>query len=537
MADMQKSGQPICFVNEAFERITGYSSKEAIGKNCAYLQGSDREQPAIDTIRAAIAQHLSIAVVLRNYTKSGNLFINSLELRPVKAAGGALLYYVGIISDITKEHEAGKTIDRLSHLDDITGLLNRASFTQRFSHLAGRSDSSVLLLKLDIARFHDINGGYGYDVGDALLREVAQRLLETGAVATARMGANEFAAAFLAESPEEAEAIVSRTVQTVELPYPLLGTTLSPSFYTGYVFAKPDGDCSKLIRRAGAALHRSKRGEFPEAQTFDATDEAEARRRVRLTTELRHAITAGEFCLEFQPKLDLHAGAVVGAEALIRWRHPVFGTQPPSLFIDHAEEIGLVAEIDAWVINEAAKFASILNKTRVGPGNPPLSISVNVSGSDLTNPLLFDHVYSAVKKFDADPGWLILELTETRLMKSSSSALKTLQRLRNAGFGLSIDDFGTGYSSLRYLDTLPITELKIDRSFVSHLETSSIKRIIVEALIKMGDATKIAIVAEGIETDQELCLLKELGCPYGQGYLLGRAETADQFLLRVNGEL
>jgi diguanylate cyclase (GGDEF)-like protein/PAS domain S-box-containing protein len=532
VADMRRPGQPICFVNDAFQRITGYSEKDALGKNCSYLQGSDRSQPEIDLIRTAIAGGSSIGVVMRNYTNKGGLFLNKLNLHPVKDDSDILTHYVGILSDVTSEFEAGKQIDRLSHLDDITGLLNRAYFNSEFIRLMRETSHGVLLLKIDIVRFHDVNSGYGYDIGDALLREVAQRLRSTGAFAIGRMGSNEFALAFRAETNEEADAIVGRTLALMQPPYPLPGTLLALRFYSGYVFASAEAERSTLIRQAGTALHRSKRGGGPDAQTYDAADEAEARRRVRLTTELRHAIEANEFYLEYQPKVALQTGVLIGAEALIRWRHPIFGSQPPSLFINHAEEIGLIGQIDAWAVREAAHFACKVNEAR----RTPITISVNVSGAELNDREVLKTLNSIFSDIKVNPSWLILELTETTMVKSSSPGIQLMHDVRKMGVGLSVDDFGTGYSSLRYLETLPITELKIDRSFVQDLATSSTKRIIVESLIKLGVESNIAIVAEGIETENELNVLKAMGCSYGQGYLFGRPEGADRFLARASRE-
>ncbi|HEX4260528.1 MAG TPA: EAL domain-containing protein, partial [Acetobacteraceae bacterium] len=266
------------------------------------------------------------------------------------------------------------------------------------------------------------------------------------------------------------------------------------------------------------ALAEARAAGSGETRRFDAGTEVAMRTRMRLTSELQQAIEDGDLRLHFQPKVDLATGAIVGAEALARWEHRLFGIQPPSRFIPVAEQSGLIAELGEWVLRRSARFAAALNQGRA----TPLPISVNVSPlqfrrGDLVRALERISLESGIR-----PQWLTLELTETVLAESSPERLATLQRLRDAGFGISIDDFGTGYSSLAYLRSFPVSEIKIDRSFVSQFGATRYNRAIIEAVLKIGASLDAAVCAEGIETEAERQRLLEMGCRLGQGYLFSR---------------
>lgn len=531
VADMRLAGAPLCFVNDVFVDITGYSRQEAIGRNCNYLQGTDRNQPEVELIRKAIKAKQPLEVTLRNYKRDGRLFYNRLRLMPVKDAFGLLSHYIGFLEDVSEQHNADETIERLSLLDQTTGALNRVAFSNQIGIDSEADRSGMVIVKVDIVGFHDINSGFGYNVGDRLLHEVAKRLKTTNAFAVGRMGANEFALAFHAKTSDQADKIAADTVQIAQQAYTLEDSLLSPRFSAGYAFGIPVGDSSNLVRKAGTALHRSKRSTLKEIYAFSGDDDLEARSRLRLTTEMKQAIKNNEFLLHFQPKIDLLSLRTVGAEALIRWQHPIFGLQMPGLFISHAEEVGLIGEIDEWSLKMAAQFCKKVNWQR----EHPVTISCNISGQEIMEPGKLDRIMWMCDQEEVDPRLLILELTETVMVTSGSAAMVRLKEIRKRGFGLAIDDFGTGYSNLRYIEDMPFSEIKIDRSFVTDLDRSPTKQIIVEALVKLGQQSGIDIVAEGIETERELATLKELGCPYGQGYLFGRPAIADELLARLAG--
>ncbi|MGF7161902.1 diguanylate cyclase (GGDEF)-like protein/PAS domain S-box-containing protein [Rhodoligotrophos appendicifer] len=518
VADMRLADAPLCFVNNAFVDITGYSRQEAIGRNCNYLQGTDRKQPEVKLIRQAIKAKQPLEVTLRNYRKDGTLFYNRLRLLPARDASGFISHYIGFVEDVSEQHDAEVTIGRLSFVDQTTGVLNRGAFSEQI-RIASKADrSEMVIVRVDIVGFHDINNGFGHDVGDSLLRAVAKRLTKTNAFAVGRMGANEFALAFRAKTSDQADNIAADTVQLASEAYQLEEILLSPRFSSGCAFGIPETDGTYLIRKAGSALHRSKRSTSRELNVFTVDDDSEARRRIRLTTELKQAIKNNEFLLHFQPKVDLRTLRIVGAEALIRWQHPILGLQLPGLFISHAEEVGLIGDIDEWGLKTAARFCKMVNRR----SEHPITISCNISGQEIMEPGKLDRIMRMCEQEEVDPRLIILELTESVIVTSGSAAMDRLKEIRKLGFGLAIDDFGTGYSNLRYIEELPFSEIKIDRSFVTDLDRSPTKRIIVEALIKLGQQTGIDIVAEGIETEREFATLKELGCGYGQGYLFRR---------------
>ena len=275
VADMQQPNSPLCLVNKTFLRITGYSKNEIIGRNCRYLQGSDRNQPEVDLIRQAIAEERPLNITLRNYRKDGSLFYNNLTLTPIKDQHSVLTHYVGVVNDITHQHVSEEIIDKLSHVDNVSGLNNRRSFSSKIKSLLEEEKVPLLILKMDIVRFHDVNYGYGYDFGDSLIRAIAERLKETSAFAVGRMGANEFALAFWIKNRERADELAARTLNLAQEAYNLHGSRLSPRFAAGYVYGTSKGDGSDLIRQAGTALHRSKQSPSKEMSVFTNIDERE----------------------------------------------------------------------------------------------------------------------------------------------------------------------------------------------------------------------------------------------------------------------
>ena len=533
VADMHAEGAPLCFVSDAFVTITGYSKLEAIGRSCSFLQGTDRNQPEVDLIRKALQSGKGIEVTLRNYKKDGTLFYNHLRLVPAKDRSGTLSHYIGYVNDVSAQRRAEETIYSLSFRDRISGLLNRGAFSNEVRLARAAERGGIVVLKLDIVRFHDINTGYGFDVGDRLLQAVARRLETTNAFAVGRLGANEFALAFRAKSGEQAEKIVAGTLRLAQNSYTLHENVFSLRFSAGYAYGANADDGIELIRKAGTALHRSKRSVLKETYTFSDADDAQARARVQLTADLKRAVTNNEFLLHYQPKVSLSDLQIVGAEALIRWQHPALGLQLPAQFIPQAEELGLIGEIDDWALTAANRLSCAANTN----GENGFRVAVNLSGRDILQPHSVDRIIALCDRDAIDARQLILEMTETVMITSSSHVLGAMNELRSRGFGLAIDDFGTGYSSLGYLDQFPVSEIKIDRSLVKELDKSTTKRIIVESVIKIGAASRINIVAEGVESHDELAVLKELNCPYGQGYLFGRPQHSDGFLARLRSGL
>jgi PAS domain S-box-containing protein len=518
---MRMRGEPIVHVNPAFEAITGYPAAEAIGKNCRYLQGSDRLQPEIEEIRDALAQGRGCSVMLRNYRRDGTMFRNALRLIPVRDDAGDVTHFVGLIRDAT--HAAG--IDRL------TGLLDRYGLLDRLAAVDAPATSSLLMVKLDIIRFHDVNNGFGYDVGDALLRSAAARLATLPTIAVSRVGTNSFALALELDDPSRAAAVVDDVFALLKPRFVVPGASLAVQFAAGFAVGPVGADPLQLVRQAGAALQRSKVNAGHPPQPFAAADERDARNRIRLASELQSAVTNQELLFHYQPQVDLASGDLVGAEALLRWNHGAFGLQPPGRFISIAEETGALMEIGAWGLRTVATYAVQVNRDRP----VPVRFSLNVSVVEFTQRDMVAFVQQVLEETNCRAEWLTLELTENLMVPEPENIRRAFADLRRLGIGIAIDDFGTGYSNLRYLESFPLSEIKVDRSFVHDVAHSAAKRVIAESVITLGAALNIRVVAEGIETEAERAIMRALGCSVGQGYLFAAPLEEAQFHRLLDG--
>lgn len=517
IADMRVRGLPIVHANRAFEAITGYPAADVLGKNCRFLQGSDRLQPEINEIRSALDEGRACSVILRNYRRDGSMFRSALRLMPLRNGAGEVTHSIGVIRDVT--HVAG--VDRL------TGLLDQYGLIDQLSAIAATTSRSLLLVKLDILRFHDVNSGFGYDVGDALLRLAAVRLLTLPATAVSRVGPNTFALAFELDDATHAARLVTDSLALLKPRFVLPGASFGVQVAAGYAMAPKGADLLQMMRQAGAALQRSKAIPAHPPQAFQEEDEQDARSRVRLATELQSAVPNGEMLFHYQPQFELGSGSLVGAEALLRWNHSTFGMQPPGLFIGIAEETGAILEIGAWGLRALAARAAEANRTRAAP----VRFAINVSALEFMQGDMVALVQEALDETGCQPEWLTLELTESLMVGESQKIIRAFSDLRRLGIDISIDDFGTGYSNLGYLERFPISEIKIDRRFVHDIANSAAKRVIVESVIKLGATLDIRVVAEGIETKEEREIMQSLGCPIGQGYLFAKPMEEGQLRL------
>ena len=382
-----------------------------------------------------------------------------------------------------------------------------------------------MLTKIDIAHFHDINSGYGYDLGDAMLRETARRLATLEAGVVARVGSDQFAVALILSDDAEVADTLASIASCLGSRFDLPGAALTVLFATGYTTGSPGDDPIKLVREAGAALAQSNGSQLRAPCAFAVEAERHAFNRVRLTAALQQGIVADEFLYHYQPKIDLQTGEVVGAEALLRWKHGLFGLQTPDGFVRLAEDTGLILDIGARGFHQVASFAVRVNRWR----RRPLRFAINVSAIEFTHRDMVAFITNVLDQTGAEPSWLTLELTERLIATDFPEMLAIFHRIRELGVGLSIDDFGTEYSSLRYLERFPVTEVKIDKSFVSDLQHQTTKRIIVGAVIQLGAELGIDIVAEGIEHEGERAILRAMNCQLGQGYLFSPPLSEEHF--------
>jgi diguanylate cyclase (GGDEF)-like protein/PAS domain S-box-containing protein len=424
-----------------------------------------------------------------------------------------------------------RDITRRRFYDATTGLPNRAHFEAELVRTLvardGGQTPAVMLLAPD--RFKRFVDTLGHAAGDKLLRGIAERLKGCAGDGglLARFGDEEFAVLLpRAESPEHAAAVARRVRETLRQPFRVDGHDLYVTASIGIALPLRGGeDAQDLMRNAGAALFRAKGQGGNNHQFYAAEMSVTARRRLSLESGLRNAIEREELTVHYQPKVDIATNAVTGMEALVRWRHPELGLVPPAEFIPLAEDSGLIVPLDEWVLYAACTQ----NKAWQVAGLPPLRVSSNLSARMFRQPGLPDMVARVLVETGLDPGHLDLELTESSVMSNAESAVETLRALRGMGVHVSIDDFGTGYSSLNYLKMFPADWLKIDQSFVRDVATEPNDAAIVRAIITLARSLGLKVIAEGVETVEQLRFLRLLGCDEAQGYLLSRPLPAEEF--------
>ncbi|MFO1329252.1 MAG: EAL domain-containing protein [Rubrivivax sp.] len=443
--------------------------------------------------------------------------------------------------DITARRRAETRLQHIAYHDGLTSLCNRSRFREHLAEAIechrGDRRQRYALMYLDFDRFKLINDTLGHSAGDEFLVAVAQRIrkhVRPGDI-VGRLGGDEFAVlARDVDNEATAVSMAERLLEALRRPYQVAGTEVNSSASIGITFAdagytEPDD----VLRDADIAMYRAKSEGRSRCALFDAALRAEVDDQVQLEAELRVALDGGQISLAYQPLYDLVKGELVGFEALARWHHPERGPISPERFIPIAEEIGLIGRLTEHILSSACRSLKDW-QLRHPARQAPLTMHVNLSGITLCQDPLAMQVARTLLDNGLSPSQLTLEITETMLMSKLENALGTMNRLREIGAGLSVDDFGTGYSSLSYLSTLPITSLKIDRSFVSRLGTATQDAEVVKAIIMLGNALGKMVFAEGVETREQLEALRALGCRYGQGYLLSRPLSAAEVLVLLD---
>ncbi len=526
IVDLAEADQAIVYSNAAFHHNTGFTAAEVIGRNCRMLQGHDRDQPEIVAIREAIVNRKPVSVTLRNYRKTGEMFWSELRLAPVLNSSGEATHYVGAMRDVTRVRKMTFELEQLAKRDPLTLVPNRTGFRGLLKqHLKDAEADEFAVIKLNVVGFHGINTTFGYETGDALLVQIAARLKHLSAVTLGRVDADNFVVAAPITSGQSEDEMIAALGAELLPSFVLPGVTLRVFFHVGYTVGPASLGVGRLMRQAAAALHegRAARARLPRRYTADS--DREISRRIRLTGDLQQAVADGDLIVHYQPKVDLADGRIAGAEGLVRWQHPTFGLQLPSRFIPTAEQTGLIVPIGEWAMRAIARYAVSVNGGRVDHYRFAINVS-QMQFRQIDLPALAERI---LEETQADPSWIILELTESVFADETAITRDTLRRLRDMGLGLSIDDFGTEYSSLRYLGAFPITEIKIDRTFVRDMAGNRAKRAVVDAVVRIGAAVNVDVVAEGIETAAEWRLLRELGCRYGQGFYFSPPVEASEF--------
>jgi diguanylate cyclase len=436
-----------------------------------------------------------------------------------------------VIAARTKGLEAANhQLQQLATHDVLTGLPNRVILHDRLEQAiahATREPHEFAVLLLDLDRFKVINDSLGHRAGDELLKEVAQRL--RGVVRSmdtlVRLGGDEFVIVMASiQSRDQVPAIATRAIEVLKPPIRLQGVDVRTSASVGIAFYPTDGiTVEMLLAHADAAMYSAKQSAHGTYQCFATSTSASTRDRVKLESELHAALAAGQFELHYQPKIDTASGRVHSAEALIRWRHPERGLLLPGVFIPIAEECGLLDSIGEWVLREACRQAKLWQRHR------PLRVAVNLSPSQFRLGTLLETVRSALTAAELEPRFLEVELTETAVMRNAEESIYILESLSRLGVLVSVDDFGTGYSSMSYLRRFPIDKLKIDHTFVKEMTTRPEDASIVRAMISLAHSLNLKVVAEGVETGDQLALLQQLGCDQYQGFHFSAALPAKEF--------
>jgi diguanylate cyclase (GGDEF)-like protein/PAS domain S-box-containing protein len=522
----------ILSVNPAFTEITGYTAEEAIGQTPRILKSDHHDDAFYAVMWKTLRETGSWQGELWNRRKNGEAFLEWQSITKISDEQGEPMRYVAVFNDVTELRQKDERIKHQAYHDALTGLPNRQLLQDRLDHgiaVASRDRSHLALLFLDLDRFKTINDSLGHDVGDLLLQAVAGRLSNCvrRSDTLARLGGDEFVLILsdfdsTAEVAHVAEKIIHELVQ----PLTLAGHQVHVTTSVGIAFFPEDGrDAKTLMKNADTAMYQAKEAGRNAFRFFDTSMNSRALERLDLEASLRLAIERMEFELYFQPKVHLETGDPAGAEALIRWHHPTKGLVPPGDFIPLAEETGLIVPIGEWAFRESCRYAAIWTRQDLLKGK----LAVNLSARQLQHLNLMHSIETALVATKADPDQIEVELTESVVMSNPGEAIAILGELRERGFSIAVDDFGTGYSSLSYLKRLPISCLKIDRSFVKDLPDDQDDAAIARTILDLARSLGLYTVAEGIETAEQAEYLNALGCHIAQGYYFAKPMPAEQF--------
>jgi diguanylate cyclase (GGDEF)-like protein/PAS domain S-box-containing protein len=535
----------ITVVNVVAEQMTGWSWKEANGRPMSevlrILDASSREITP-NRMEMAVEQNRTV------YLPSNSILVrrDGCEIpiedsaSPIRDRAGKAIGAVMVFRDVSAARAMAREITHSAQHDFLTGLPNRLLLSDRINQaiaLAPRQQRKIALLFLDLDHFKHINDSLGHSFGDNLLQSIAIRLVACvrGSDTVSRQGGDEFVVLLSdMERLEDAAITATRILQTVAESHSIDRHDLHITTSIGVSVFPDDGlDAETLIKHADTAMYHAKENGRHCYQFFTPAMNVRAVERQFIEEGLRRALEHGEFALHYQPKINLKTGAITGAEALLRWTHPTRGAVPPAEFIPVAEDCGLILPIGAWVLREACRQA----RTWVDGGLQITTMAVNVSAMEFRNEGFLENLFAILSETGLDPRSLQLELTEGVLMRHAEAAASILQALRERGVQVAIDDFGTGYSSLSYLRKFPVDELKIDQSFVRGITTHTGDAAIVTAVLAMARSLDLRVVAEGVETPEELAFLRAHQCDEAQGYHFSRPVPAEQFarLLQCGG--
>jgi diguanylate cyclase (GGDEF)-like protein/PAS domain S-box-containing protein len=519
-------GYPIEYVNPAYERMMGYTATEMVGRTMASIASGQADQPAIQALRDAVRRRCEGHTLLRHTRKDGSEIYSELYIAPVKDEAGKTGHFVMTQYDVTTAKCYEAELEHRARYDRLTGLPNRSLLNDRIEQaiaFAQARADPVWVVTFDLDNFKYVNDTLGHQAGDLLLQELAPRIAAAMAPTdtASRTGGDEFALVLTGSTDEgQVAAMVHAVMHAIAQPLTLKGQTLVVTCSAGIAAFPADGtDPETLIKHAEIAMYRAKELGRNTEQFYRPAMNKRALERLSLESALRNALAREELELHYQPQVELASGRVIGMEALVRWHHPQFGMVRPDRFIALAEETGLIVPIGAWVLGTACKQ----NKAWQRAGLGQLRIAVNLSARQFADTDLMGLVAGVLEENQLDPPSLEIELTESLVMANVDLGIHTMHELKALGVKLSIDDFGTGYSSLAYLKRFPVDTLKIDQSFVRDIAASHDDAAMVGAIISLAHDLRMQVIAEGVETEEQLDYLRLRGCDEIQGYYFSRA--------------
>jgi len=518
-------------INQAYTQILGYQREELVGKRTNMIRSGYHDKVFYQKMWEALINKGQWAGEIWDRRKNGEVFPIWLNINAIRDNNGTIINYIGIFSDITQQKASEAALHNMAFYDPLTELPNRALFHNRLQHemeTASREKEFVSLLFIDLDHFKWTNDTMGHAAGDKLLKIVAQRLKKVvrESDTVARLGGDEFTIILPGlGKTNRISILVQELMLSIKKPITIDEQVLHVGASIGIAIYPSDGqNINTLLKHADQAMYQAKEAGRHTFRFYSEKTNTRAFDHIALDHELRQAFQEKEFTLYYQPKVNAKNGCIVGMEALIRWIKKDHTVVPPNHFIPLAEETGLIIPLGRWIMESACKQIAKWNTV----SNKPLKMSVNLSAVQFQDKELIETIQTVIEKTAIEPETIELELTESMVMGDVEAAIETMNSIRKLGVNLAIDDFGTGYSSLSYLKRFPIQTLKIDKSFVNELTHDNSDAAIIEAIISMAKSLQLDVVAEGVETEEQLNFLRKKGCNELQGYYLGKPLPGDE---------
>lgn len=518
--------------NRAFSRLTGCSLDEILGQPILEVSHTPQKRQVARRIQESLNNSGAWEGELYEKRVGGDYFIASLQLKAISDEDGNITHYTGLFGDMTDKKVTDDKLHYLLNYDDLTGLANRVLFRDRLHKLLNRlrdeEGGGIALILIDIDRFRQVNEGLGHDLGDELLKQMALRISRASqdAESVARLGSDEFTVLLSFAQEDIVKVYCDRLLDDLKVPFLINGQELFVAVSLGVTLAPRNGrEIQLLMQQVNIAVRQAKYVGGSTVEFYSRRLQSLTSQRLDVETELRRGLQKDQLDVYYQPQFSLKTGRIVGAEALVRWDHPERGLISPVDFIPVAEESGLIAAIGETVLLRACRQSAEWRQAGLGD----IRVSVNVSAYQLRQDTLVELVERTLRDSELPASLLDLELTESALMENLSRTRYTLGRLRENGIQITIDDFGTGYSSLAYLKRFPINALKVDRVFVKDAPDNPGDASIIRAIVSLGKSLEMEVIAEGVETEQQLAFLREQSCDLIQGYLISHPVKPQQF--------